>query len=429
MDQRLGTRTLAFLTVLVLLTGFAYFFHSGASYDPDSPTYIVPAANLLTHHAFLDANGNPETVRTPGYPLLIVPFLWANLDLRFLVILQHLLRVGVILGTTAFAFSLSHSYRQAVLTAVLLCIDLPLLDSANAVLTEMLFTVVLGVGVWLLWKEGSGIERPWPLSLLYGLLLGASVLIRPVSLYFFIPAGVYLLLVRTRHRWRTALSFVLAFAVLPLLWAERNYRRTGYFTVSTIAGYNMLLYRAAGALAIEDPGRFSANLDARDEELKAEACADLTRIYHHDCGQLPFPVVADYYSRLGHSILLSHPLAYLKLAALGTAAMMLGGGAAALAEITGLNPRVGIPFLLIYTVPAFCFAVIGLVKLGKEQQTRRFFYLALLTILYFIVVSAGAEAYSRLRVPIIPIYVVLTAAGIDAMLGRFLPRAQTQQTP
>ncbi|HXW14044.1 MAG TPA: phospholipid carrier-dependent glycosyltransferase, partial [Terriglobia bacterium] len=243
---RLRTPVLAVLVALALLTGFAYFFHFGATYQPDSATYIVPAGNLLTRHAFLSADGYPETERTPGYPLLILPFLYARLDLEYLVVFQHLLRVGVILAASAVALSLTRSYRQAVLTAVLLCIDLPLLDAANSVLSEMPFTVVLSLCLWLLWRDAGDAERPWPWSILYGLLCGAAVLIRPVVLFFFVPAAIYLFLARRRRRWQAVLIFLVAFALLPLLWAERNYRETGYFTVSSIGGYNMLFYRAAG---------------------------------------------------------------------------------------------------------------------------------------------------------------------------------------
>jgi len=98
----------------------------------------------------------------------------------------------VILAASAVALSLTRSYRQAVLTAVLLCIDLPLLDAANSVLSEMPFTVVLSLCLWLLWRDAGDAERPWPWSILYGLLCGAAVLIRPVVLFFFVPAAIYL---------------------------------------------------------------------------------------------------------------------------------------------------------------------------------------------------------------------------------------------
>lgn len=421
----LPLRTFACICALAFVTGFAYFLHFGPTYQPDSPSYIVPARNLLTGHGFVAWNSYPETSRTPGYPLLILPFLWAGLDLKYLVIFQHLLRIVLILGATAFVAFLTHSSRQAIIAGVVLCIDLPLLAAANSVLSEMLFTIVLCVGVWLLWRDAHPVERPWPLSLLYGLVCGSTVLIRPVSLFLFLPAAAYLLLVRRKHGWRAALSFVIAFGVLPLLWAARNYHRSGYFTVSSISGYNTLFYRAAGALAMEQPGDFSANLQQQINQLQIQACKDLSAgTYGNECARVPFPIASQHFGRMGRAILKKHPVAYMELAARGAAVMMLGGDAASFTGITRINPHLGARLLLFYTFPAFSLAVVGLVRFWRGN--RHFFYLAFLVIVYFIVVSAGAEAYSRFRVPIIPMYAILIAVGVDWMLAFFFRQRQSR---
>src|SRR5579863_1320230 len=283
-------RLLVCVALLAFITGLAYFLYFGPTYQPDSPSYIVPAKNLLNGSGLMDARGHPDTVRTPGYPLFLAPFLRVGLDLKYLVLFQHLLRILLIVAATAVAFSLTGKFRPAIIAGVLLCIDLPMLAAANSVLTEMLFTVILAVALWLLWRDSERPERWWSYFLLCAFLCGLSVLVRPISLFIFVPAGAYLLLTRKAHKWRAAISFTLAFSVLPLSWATRNYVRSGYFTLSTISGYNLLVYRAAGALAIEDPGKFATNLQLRSEELQAQACQDLTQIYHRDCSQLAFPV-------------------------------------------------------------------------------------------------------------------------------------------
>ena len=48
--------------------------------------------------------------------------------------------------------------------------------------------------------------------------------------------------------------------VLPVGWGLRNLHHTGVFTISSIGGNNLLTYRAAGALAIEDDGDFDSDL-------------------------------------------------------------------------------------------------------------------------------------------------------------------------
>src|SRR6266403_787809 len=63
---------LEFTAVLATLTSCIFFWRFHTFYAPDSPTYVIPAANMLTGHGFINSAGFPETNRTPGYPLLIL---------------------------------------------------------------------------------------------------------------------------------------------------------------------------------------------------------------------------------------------------------------------------------------------------------------------------------------------------------------------
>jgi len=409
-------RVITFVVLLAFFSSFLYFQHFHEFYTPDSPTYLAPAANLIAGKGFTGSTGYPETVRTPGYPLLVIPFLWTHLNLKYLILFQHLVRLLIVLATTAFAYQISGSRRLALTTGILLSIDLPLLEATNVIMTEILFTALLSIVLWLLSIESMQTETPGLVCLLCGLLSGASVLVRPVGVFFLGPAVLYLSLSRRTFRMRTALFLTLSFTCLPLGWAARNYWRTGYFTVSSISGINMLLYRAAGALAINDGGDFHANFEKRQQELAVLACEDLSQLYRRNCAELPIPLKAVYYSRLGRTILSQHPIAYTKLALRSSAVMMLDGGPSSLAAITGINPHVAIRLLLIYTFPSLCLAIVGLFRFWRED--RNFFYLVFLTVSYFVVISAGAESNSRFRVPIMPFYALLIAAGVDFILYR-----------
>jgi len=413
-------RILSLIAVLAIATSCLFFWHFHDFYNPDSPTYVVPAANILAGHGFVNSAGYPETQRTPGYSLFILPFLWAHLDLKYLIIFQHLLRVLIVLGTTAFAFRVTRSRRIAFSTGILVCLDLPMLECANSVFTEIFFTATLAIVLWLLWAESGQTEKPGIRLFTAGLLAGASVLIRPVNVLFFLPAALYLLLARRSFGLRAALCFSFAFVILPVTWVIRNYRETGYSTLATISGTNMLLYIAAGALAINDPGEFDANLERRQTQLEAQACDDIASLYGADCSQVTIPRKSDYYSRLGRTIILAHPLAYLEVALRGDAEMILGGGVVRLSKMTGASPRVGRILILLYTIPLFCFACLGLLVLWKTN--RQLFALIFLVILYFLIISSGAQAYSRFRVPIIPLYAFAAAVGLDFGLKRFSAR-------
>lgn len=409
------------IALFALATNFLYFAHFSNFYSADSSTYITPASNLLGGHGFTDSDDRPEANRTPGYPLLITPFVWAGIDLRYLVMFQHLMLALLAVATAAAAFQVSRSRRQALLAGILLSIDLPMLEAANTILTETMFTVTFAAALWLLWTGSRQPEQPWMGRLLVsGLLAGASVLIRPIGVFFFLPAALYLLLAGKRFRLRAALVFTVAFACFPLMWATRNYHKAGYFQVSSISGFQLLGWRAAGVVALNDPGDFNSNVAKRRAQLEDQACRELKVLYGKSCSELSFAQKSEYQMRLSRKILAQHPIGYLKLALRGAAVMLLDGGPTSLEGMTGINPHRGIRLLLIYTVPAFCFAVVGLLRLWNTN--RRLFYLSFLTISYFVTVSSGAESYSRYRVPIVPVYVILIAAGVDTALKLRTPR-------
>jgi hypothetical protein len=418
------SRVLGLIAILAILTGGLFFrqFHDFCA--PDSASYLVPASNILAGHGFVNWAGYPETERTPGYSLFILPFLWAHLDLKYLIIFQHLLRVVIILGTAIFTFRVTKSRRAALLSGILLCLDLPLLESANSVLTEVLFTATFAVVLLLLWMESERTQKPGVVCFTAGLLAGASVLIRPVNVLFFLPAALYLLIARRSFRLRAALSFSLAFAILPLSWAIRNYRETGYFTVTAISGEHLLLYGAAGALAVNDSGDFSENLERRQTQLQIQACDEIRSLSGTDCSQLTIPRRAEYYSALGRTIISAHPLAYAKVVLRGDAEMILGGGLVRLRKMTGTSPHVGMILLLMYTIPLLCLASMGSVVLWRKN--RQLFMLMFLAVLYFLVISGGPGSDSRFRVPIVPIYALAAAVGLDCAL-RWL-RARNELT-
>lgn len=412
---------LVFVAVLTLATHFLFFGSFRDFMFPDSYSYLLGATRLATGHGFTNSLGDPETMRTPGYPLLIVPFLWAGLSLSALVAVQHLVWVLIGVATAAFAFQLSGSPRNALITGILISIDLPTLQTANGVLTETFFTAVLAFSLWLFWTAALAPGRAWTRSLFSGLLLGVSVMVRPISVFIVFPGVVYLGLTRKCFRFSSALSFGLAFALLPLLWSARNYRETGYFTLSTIPAWNMLGYRAAGVLAIDDPGDFVANFDVRHRQLQEEVCNLTKDIDEGECRPLieeqrQIPLKSQYYMRLGRTIVEEHPVAYAKLAARGATLMMLGEDSDLVARLTGIPPKVAARVTLVYTLPMLCCAFLGAWELWKRQ--RAFFYLAAFTVVYFVVISSGAETYSRFRVPIMPLYALLAASGLDLLLKR-----------
>jgi len=178
----------------------------------------------------------------------------------------------------------------------------------------------------------------------------------------------------------------------------------------------MFCCRAAAVLALNDPGDFNSNVIHRRVQLENTTCADLKAIYGKGCDELTLAQKSNYQMHVAEKILLQNPLAFVRLALRGAAVMLLDGDPSTLQGMTGINPHLGIRLLLAYTVPALCLAVLGLWRFWGNN--RQLFYLCFLTIAYFVVISSGGDSYSRHRVPIVPIYAILIAAGVDFIFNR-----------
>jgi Dolichyl-phosphate-mannose-protein mannosyltransferase len=434
-----STRKQVHFSVLWLVLGLGVFTHSAflvmnhSYYALDTPSYLVPADNLLQKHEFVNELNHPELSRTPGYPLLLALFRIRPLKLEYLILLQHILCVLTAMGLAAAALKTTNSSLIALASASILSLDLATLVVANSLLTETIFMVVIALVTWLLYqvaKEPTGAVGRYAAA---GVMGGYAVLVRPVALLYFVPVSIYLWLVLKRRSLRPILIFAAFFLLLPLIWSARNYVESGYFGISTIGAHNLLAYRAAGVLAVRQSGDYLTNVSNARSALIKQACGELKREYGRDCTQVTEAQQAQYSARVGRDIILRDVPGYFKSALIGLVYIVLGGGAEAVSKIARINPHLAERIVLLVTLPEACLAIIGSwFWFGRE---RNLCYLLVLTVGYFFLISAGGEAYSRFRVPVMPMYALLVAGGISAILqwGRRIwdtaaPRASTRNS-
>jgi 4-amino-4-deoxy-L-arabinose transferase-like glycosyltransferase len=392
---------LAIVFGVALLTNFVYLYlSSGDFYYPDSFTYLAPARSLLRGLGFVDAAREITTIRTPGYPMLLALFGARTLPV---IIFQHLLNAGL-----AIAIYLLVLYRAgrlpALIASLLFSLDVPTIHYANKLLTETIFTTLLYV-VFVL-----ALQRPRPIAI--GLLTGALVLIRPIALFYFVVLAFYFLLRRVPKR--QLLVFVAVSLALPGAWALRNRVRTGVFTISSVGDFNLLTYRAAGALAIEDEGDFrKANKDEAEALTDEVNDAIEAKLHIPDATALPDAVRGRYYARYAWRIIREHPVSFLQLTIRGLLVNLFASDWDAVWDVSTLSPDVlqlgigAIPIII------FVLAVIGTIFLWRYDRSMAL--LIALTVAYFVSVSAGGEAESRFRVPVIPQLAMAAAMGVEAI--------------
>jgi len=387
------------VAIIAAATNFIYFaFANNDYFFPDSFTYLEPARNLIRGLGFINANGAIETLRTPGYPLLLAGF---GLRIVAVIVFQHLLNVALAVAIYQFVVRRLGDRAVAIGAAMLFAIDIPTLHYANKILTETIFTALLFIVFALVVYA-----RKLPLA---GVLTGVLVLIRPVAIAYFVAAALCLLL--RRIPLRTIAIYVALALLLPAGWSLRNLHHTGVFTISSIGGSSMLTYRAAGALAIEDDGDFDSDLademqglvDGADDEIQ-------TRLHIPDAEELPDAVRGRYYSEIGWRVLRQHRRAAVLLTIRGLLVNIFDSRWEGLEIVSRFPTDIVRRSLDAYTAALFVFAVIGAAAMWKRDRDLTVMIIA--TVVYFLLISAGGEAESRFRVPVIPQYVIMAACGL-----------------
>src|SRR5438105_7996713 len=393
---------LAIVFAVAVLTNFAYLILSnGDFYYPDSFTYLAPARSMLSGAGFLDDSNLVETIRTPAYPLLLALFGARTLPI---IILQHLINVALPLGIYIFAASRTTNRLIALVASLLFAIDVPTIHYANKVLTETTFAALLYV-LFLL-----ALHRPNVIAL--GLLTGVLVLVRPIAIFFFVPLAIVLAI------WHKSARYLATFTLLALLppvaWAARNKVQTGVFSVSSIGNINLLSQRAAGALAIEDEGDFREALTDEESALTDEADDWIQQTLHiPDAEELPVAVRAKYYAQYGVRVIREHWLSFVQLTIRGVLVNFVDSDWDAVWDISQISPDVLRLTLGLIPVIILAFATVGVIDLWRSD--RALALLIIVVVVYFIGISAGGEAESRFRVPVVPQLAIAAGVGVAAV--------------
>ena len=388
------------LLLLAILTNFTYLIVSnGDYYFPDSFTYLGPARMLLTGHGFVTEPGMAETLRTPGYPLFLIPFLVFTQSAVPVVIVQHLMNVVLTAAIWLFTLRRTGSGVAAFLSGLFFAVDPVTIHYANKVLSETLFTAMLFAAFVL------ALQRKHLLAL--GLLLGALTLTRPVAIAYFVVVAIAMQL-----RGRALVHFLIVALILPLAWAERNEEETGVFTVSSIGASNLMMHRAAGALAMERGGDFDQALAFEQNRLQAEITPLILAGEGADTlGEVPHAVRGRYWGAFARRILLHHLRGFALVTLRGIRVNLFDSDWDSMGEVSELEDATVEPWITYGNAAMVILAFLGVALLWRSDRTLAL--LLGLTIVYFIVTSAGGESEGRFRVPVVPYLAIGAAVAVQ----------------
>src|SRR5277367_3168219 len=116
-SRSIGSLVLWIALALGVFTHSAYLVLDHQHYGVDTPSYLIPADNLLHGQGFTNELHHPEIRRTPGYPFLLAIFRVAPLRVEDLVLVQHALCVLLIVAVAAIALRIADNLVVTLIAA------------------------------------------------------------------------------------------------------------------------------------------------------------------------------------------------------------------------------------------------------------------------------------------------------------------------
>ena len=419
---------------LRLILMIAAFFLTGTSVmtQGDTASYLNSGRNLILHGAF-SAASLPEIDRTPGYPLFaeLTGMLWDNVLLT--VAAQILISLASLLLVHRIANRIFPNRSAGVVAAWLYAIEPLSIVYTVRLMPETFFVFLLLLTVDRILSFQSNGK---PVELVFaGLSLAAATYVRPVSYYLVLAlaVGVACTAQKQLRLWWKVPAVLLA-VVIPALaaWQIRNAMETGYNGFSSIVEKNLYFFQSAEVTA----GNQHISLESEQQQLGYPE----DKYYlaaHPEQSEWTQAQRLHFMRRQSIQILEAHPILYLRTHFAGVALVaftpcateplqLLGaypadgvmphrilneGVAASAKRIIFAHPLVAAVMAMLeaFLLLLYAFAIRGCLATGNNRSAT----LTLIGIVvYFLLISGGAQAVGRYRLPAMPELCILAAGGI-----------------
>ena len=407
--------------------------------DPDSPGYLAPARALLDAGRFTvtPTDPIPMFIRTPGYPVFLASILWLTGSHWAISPIQAIVSLLAVAAVVWVGRRLIGPSAGLVAGAVVVLDPLQFVASGTH-LSEGLAAVVtsatLAVGA-VVFALRSPAQVPPAAVFALGALAAVATMVRP-SFWFYPAVIVILLAVRLRRLPRRTLVAQLLVFLLPVAlvvggWQLRNHDRVGSWQVSAVPSINLYCDNAAEVTANVSGASLESVMDRFGCPAEEDLDTDCERQAGWACW-VPDPDAPgqgfDDLGREARQILLDHPVQTGRVLGEGLVREIAGPGTDTVAQYLGVGSSLPLAAVLfVWNAVLWGFAALGAVT-GLRSRHRAFWAFVVATIVYVMLVSAGAAAYARLRTPVVPMLALLAALGVKVCVSRLRGSTETAKT-
>ena len=201
-------------------------------YRADAGDYMSYALNLRLHGVYSQVHPGagepvPDSIRSPGYPLMLLPFLDDEMSARML---SHIYLFQALLGVIVVGavFLIGRTFLPVpwtLLASFLTAISPHLINAGVFVLSEPAFAVLVAL-LLLAWVHLPGRGMAW--VMVCGFLLGLAMLVRPTANLMFPVLAMMLFAHMPRGQaLRASGVLLIALALVYAPWPARNVVRFG----------------------------------------------------------------------------------------------------------------------------------------------------------------------------------------------------------
>ena len=414
MTRDRALRLVLLLALAIRATVASIALERGTTEASDTITYVRPAESLVAVGRF-DSDQAPELARTPGYPMLLVIGELTGHVVPTTLALQVILSTATTLGVAVLALAMRSTQRVAVVAATIYALDPTGIIFVSKLLTETTFATVVTAALIAITLWARDAKRVYLVAA--AVLFSMAGFVRPIAYYAPVPVSALVVFIAWRYHRASVraaiLSATLFFVITapPLAaWRVRNAIVAGYDRFAGIGDVNLFYYRAAGVVARQSGKPIDEVQLQMHRELNVDA--PLISAGRFARGQ---ERAARYREmrRRGSAIILSDPKSVTLDWIAGAARTVFGRETAEWATLLRLETlsrpwRIVRVLLTAIWFPLLLLALVGLVRVRWDLPLV---LPGLLVSAYLVVLGAGPEAYSRFRVPCVPVFCVFAAAG------------------